>query len=299
MISGNVPKHLVVGARTGFLTAMRARPYPWMQVAMQLNMGQVSVDLVDLGAAPMPTNSKSGITVQDMIERTKPVAPEDWDITVYISQNAINDDQTGNLDRKVRGAGENFNKHINKRCFEVLNGGDGTTYDLCYDGQEFFDSDHVDDGAHYQTAQDNEYALALSIDNFETVWVAAQATREDQGEYTQFEYDLLVCHPTQWRLAHQIYDNEWAYDTANRELNPYKGMIKVPVTSNYLDTSAWYLVASSESAKPLILAMREQPHLQATWFDPKAPDGGRYYFKFFARYEVHYGDWRLAYQGNT
>lgn len=298
MISGNVPQHLVVAARTGFLTAMRARQYPWQQVAMTLNMGAKQVDLVDLGAAPMPKDSKSGVTVQDMIEKTKQVGVTDWDITVWISQNAINDDQTGTLERRVRGAGDNFQKHINKRVFDVLNGGDGTTYGLCYDGQEFFDSDHVDPGADYQTNQDNEYALALSLDNFETVWVAAQATLDDQGEYTEYIYDLLVCHPSNKRVAAQITENKEAYDTANREMNPFTGEMRY-VTVPYLDTTAWHLIASGESVKPLIVAMREQPHLQSAWFDPTAPDGGRHYFKFFARYEVHYGDWRLAYQGNT
>jgi phage major head subunit gpT-like protein len=277
---------------------MRARDYPWQRVAMTLDMGAKQVDLVDLGAAPMPKASKSGVTVQDMIEKTKQVTVEDWDITVWISQNAINDDQTGSLERRVRGAGENFQKHLNKRVFDVLNGGDGTTYGLCYDGQEFFDSDHVDAGADYQTNQDNENALVLSLDNFETVWVAAQATVDDQGEYTEYVYDLLVCHPSLKRVAAQIADNMEAYDTANREMNPFTGQITY-VTVPYLDSTAWHLIASNESVKPIIVAMREAPHLQSAWFDPKAPDGGRHYFKFFARYDMHYGDWRLAYQGNT
>jgi hypothetical protein len=45
--------------------------------------------------------------------------------------------------------------------------------------------------------------------------------------------------------------------------------------------------------------MKEQPYLQEQWFDPDQKDGGHHYFKFYARYEVFYGDWRLAYQGNT
>lgn len=298
MISGNVPKHLVVGARTGFLTGMKRRAYPWQKVAMTLNMGAASVDLVDLGAAPMPLESKSGLTVQDMIERTKAVTPTDWDITVWISQNAVDDDQTGALLRRCRQAGDNFQKHINKRVMQVLNAGDGTTYGSCYDGQDFFDSDHVDAGAHYQTNQDNENTLALTLDNFETVWVAAQGTMDDQGEYTEYIYDLIVCNPSLAREAAQICENREAYDTANREMNPYAGKIDF-ITSSYLDTNAWHLIASDEVVKPLVLAMKKQPHLQSTWFDPEAPDGGRHYFKFFARYEVHYGDWRLAYQGNT
>lgn len=298
MISGNVPGHLNAAARTGFLSAMKTRVYDWQRVAMQHNMTAASDELVDLGAAPMPTISKQGVTVQDFIERKKTVTPQNWDITVFISYNAVKDDQTGQLENKVRSAGDNFQKHINSRVFTVLNGGDTTTYGQAYDGQDFFDSDHVDKGAAYQTAQDNEDVLPLSLDNFETVYVKAQNTRDDQGEFFQYNYNLLVVPPALERTAAQITGNVQAYDTANREINPYSGKLGY-IVSPYLDSAAWYLIASGEQVKPLIVAMKEQPTLQSSWFDPNTPDGGRYYFKFYARYEVHYGLWQLAYQGNT
>jgi phage major head subunit gpT-like protein len=263
-------------------------------------MDAKSQELVDLGAAPMPTRSDEagGLTIKDHIEKNITVSPVSWDITVWISQDSIDDDQTGTLDRKVRGAGDNFNKHLNQLVFATLNGGDGTTYGLCYDGQEFFDSDHVDKGAHYQTNQDNEYALALTPDNFETVWVAAQSTRDDQGEFTEFIYDLLVCHPTNKRTAANITGNADQMDTANREMNPFAGEVGY-ITTPEIDSTAWYLIASNENVKPIIVAMRKAPALSDAWFDPEQPDGGYYFFKFRARYYCYYGDWRLAYQGQT
>jgi len=301
MISDNVPMHLVATARTGFLTTIKTVGLPWQQVAMTLNMDAKSIDLVDLGAAPMPVERKGPFTVQDFIEKTLTVRPRDWDITVAISYNAVQDDQTGGLLRRCRGAGSNFQRHINNRVFTVLNGGDDAThpYGACYDGQDFFDSDHVDKGAAYSTSQDNENALALSIDNFETVWVAAQGFKDDQGEETNYNYDLIVSSPANYREAMNLIKNEWAYDTANREINPYQGILKQPIVSPKLDATAWYLVASSEPIKPLIVCLRETPSLQSAWFDPATGEGGMYYFKFYARYEVFYGDWRLAVQGNT
>lgn len=297
MITGNVPNHLIVAARTGFLNSMRQRSYPWQQVAMTLNMDARAIDLVDLGAAPMPTNNPS--VAQDFIERHIQVTAKEWTIKVWVSDNAIKDDKTGDLERKVRMAGDNFQKHINKLVFQTLNGGDTTTYGRCYDTQDYFDSDHVDLGAAYTTAQDNENSLSLSLDNFNTVWVAAQSTVNDQGDYTEYLYDQLICHPSNYVIARNITANREAMDTSSREENPFAGLLKPPITSPYLDTTAWYLIASSETHKPLIVAMKEQPYLQSTWFDADQPDGGRHYFKFYARYNVHYGDWRLAYQGNT
>jgi len=296
--SGNVPQHLVVGARTGFLTGLaQTTPPAWQRVASLINMSAAALDLVDLGAAPMPVEDLSH-TVQDFIEKSLTVKPRDWNLIVGITHNAMQDDQTGRLMSRFMAAGQNFQRHLNNRVFTVLNAGDSQTYGACYDTQDFFDSDHADLGAAYTTSQDNEGALTLSLDNFETTLVAAQAFKDDQGEEVDYNYDLLVVPPALRRIAGQIAGNPQAYDTANRETNPYMGQLDV-VVSPKLDSTAWFLIASRESTKPLGVVMREQPNLQESWFDPKTRDGGTYYFKFYARYDVVYLDWRLAYMGNS
>ena len=298
MYSGQVPNHLIYGARAGFLQALKSVTPQWTQIANVVNMDRKSVDLVDLGAAPMPKESGAGITIQDFIEKNLTIKPKDWDITVFISHNAMQDDQTGVLENRVRGAGQNFQKHMDKIVFQALNGGGAATYGLCYDGQYFFDTDHVDKGGLYQTNQSNANTLTLTLDNFETVWVAASQYLDDQGEIVGFMPNLLVVPPAYKREAAQIADNREAYDVANRAINPFSGETRY-IVSPYLDSTSWYLLAGNESIKPIMLVMREQPNLQEAWFDPAKPDGGHYYFKFYARYNVAYSDWRLAVQGNT
>jgi phage major head subunit gpT-like protein len=295
-ISGNVPQHLVVGARTGFLAALKTTPQPWQRVAGTFNMGAKSIDLVDLGTAPMPV--EGNMVIQSFIEKSLTVKPRDWNITVGLSYNATKDDQTGNLDTKVRSAGENFQRAMNAIVFKALDAGDAATYGLCYDGNEFFDGAHIDKGADYQTGQDNVDALALSLDNFTTELVKARAFVDDRGDFTDFPYDLIVTSPTLEYTAAQITGNVQAYDTASREANPYAGKFSY-IISPYMSSTAWVLLASGVTQKPLYLAMREQPNLQDAWFDPAGADGGMYYFKFYARYNVFYGDWRLAIMGNS
>lgn len=299
MISGNVPQHLVVAARTGFLETVSKADPAYAPIATVINMGAKSVDLVDLGAAPMPTRNMGRAQMRDFIERKLTVTPLDWDITVGISYNAVKDDQTGSLERKVRSAGSNFQRHIAQKAFQALNDGDATTnFGACYDGLSFFNDSHVDKGAEYSTVQDNKYALALSLDNFETVRVAARQFRDDQGEFINYNYDLLIVPPAYERVGRNIVGNPQAYDTANREINPYSGVTNLLVHPN-LDSTAWVLVASGEQSKPIIIAIREQPNLQSAWFDPETADGGTYYFKFYARYNHFYGDWRTAIMGNS
>lgn len=297
MISGNVPQHLVVMARSGFLTSVRATKMTWGRLASVINMDAKSIDLVDIGDAPMPTESVGRLQVQEFIEKSLTIKPRNWDITVGISYNAVKDDQTGSLERKVRSAGENFNKHIQKMVFEKLNAGD-VAGNVGYDGLTFFNNAHIDKGAAYQTGQDNLNGLALSLDNFTTVMTAAQLFRSDQGTFTEYVYDALVVPPNLAFLAAQITGNPLSYDTANREINPYSGQVS-PIVNPYLDSTAWILAATGETAKPIIVSVREQPSLQDAWFDPNGGDGGMYYFKFYSRQNVHYGDWRLVAMGNS
>lgn len=297
-ISSSVPYHLVAGARAGFLQAFEAATPMWQRIAQRVDLGTKSTDLVDLGAAPMPKNSKSGITMQDFVEKRIAVTPDDWDITVHISKNAVKDDVTGTLDQRVRSAGERFNQHFDKLCFSALNAGDATTYGLCYDGLYLFSNSHVDKQATYTTVQDNLNGLGLTLTNFNTVWTAAMNFKDDQGEPARYNYDLLVVPPALALSAAQITANAEDATTGNRAINPFNGQIDYIVSQDF-DATAWVLVASGHVIKPVLLVMREGPHLDETWVEPERPDGGWYMFKFAARYNVFYGDWRLAVMGNT
>lgn len=295
IISENVPGHLVQGARAGFLDGVTKDNPMWQKVAMPYRLDGKDSELVNVGAMPMPTRSKGrGLTVQSFIEKSMRLAAVDWDITVGVSYNAVADDRIGDLERNARGAGSSFNLHTNKIVFDALNKGDTNAYGLCYDGATMFSNSHIDPGAAaYQIAQDNFHALSLSLDNFETVYTAASLFRNDQGEFTGIVPDLLVVPPALMRLAAQITGNSNAYDTANHETNPYAGLMSYMVVP-WMDATAWSLTCSKYDVKPLVLVMREEPGLQSSWFDAAADDGGMYYFKFYGRYDVRYGDWRLA-----
>jgi len=295
-ISGNLPKHLEVSARTAVLTSPARDDFQYLQVAAEVDLTAKSTNLVSLGGMPTPTENPK--QVDTLIERFKAIEPKDWYVTLSISQNAIDDDQTSSLQSQFQNLNSAFQRHIDTRTFDVLSSGDGQTYGAAYDGQDFFDSDHVDKGASYTTAQDNEATLTLSLDNFNTAMTAARQFRDDQSNYTNFTYNLLVAHTSLESTAFNITGNREAMDTANREANPWSGRLSY-ITRPELDTTAWYIIAASEMTKPLIVGIKKRPTLIEVGFDGSGGDGGIHTFKYHARYNHIYADWRLAYQGNT
>jgi phage major head subunit gpT-like protein len=249
----------------------------------------------------MPTNSKNGTTFQSMIEKTMQIKPVDWDITIHITYNAVMDDRTGALLTKARQAAGNFNRHVNQLVFQAINTGATIgAFGACYDGKALFDANHIDPGAFYQTAQSNVNTLALTPVNFQTVYVASSQRLGDQGQQTGYVPDLLIVPPALDYAGAQITGNPKTPSTTmvEGEINPYAGRIS-QITVPYIDSTAWYLVDSSMPIKPLFVVMRQRPTLQEAWFDATKPDGGWYMFKYFGRYNVAFGDWRLIAQGNT
>lgn len=298
-ITTNVPDFMVIGARTGFLAAIDLdAPSDYKRFATTVNMTSKELTLVDLGGAPMPVSAKGRREQQDFIEKTMKINSLPWEITVPISWNAIQDDQTGTLNNKVRAAGENFMIDMNRLCFDMLDKGNvTTTYPAGYDGLALFSASHVDSGGKYTTVQSNTNSKSLTPDNFNTVRAAGRKFVNDQNVPWNFTHNLLIVNPDDERNAAQIKSNPWVGFSADRTVNPYQGKVDY-ITSPYITSGGWYVVDESRSVKPVLFVLREMPNLQSAWFDPEGPDGGTYKFKFYARYNVFPGAWPLIIKGN-
>jgi phage major head subunit gpT-like protein len=290
------PKHLEVAARTGVLAAQAVDNMPYRRVAMEVDLTAASTTFVDLGGLPIPTNDPKAVDV--LVEKGKTVEPKDWYLTVQITQNEIDDDQTGTLESKFMGVLAAFQRHINDLVFTVLNAGDGGTYGTGITSEAyFFDTAHLYVGGKNATSQSNLNTLALSDDNFDTAHVAMSLFKDDQENYYNLNPNLLICNTASRKIAYNITKNSQMSDTANRELNPYYGLDFLAVPQ--FDSTAWVLIDESYPVKPLFVAIRKRPTLNESWFDPQTEKGGTFYWQYHGRYVVGYGDPLLAYMGKT
>ena len=298
IVRTDIAKSLEYGGRAQFLEASRAWPSTRALIAAPAVSTGNEETYLGLGAHPMPVKARGEAMVRGLNARSITIVNEDWEVTLGVSHNAINDDRVGHVLPWMRSAGMRFEQAMDKRCYQALDAGDASTYGLCYDGHEFFDTVHADASAEYVTAQANLGTTTLTLDGFNTIWVLAKALRDARGEFVDMPFDLLTVGPALKMMAAQICDNNLAYDTANREINPYAGEFRYQVNPN-MGAAAWVISCSLLPEKPVIFQLREAPTM-TVWDDEMVvQEGGLRLFKWTARYEVGYGDWRTAYMGKT
>lgn len=298
IVRSDIAKSLEYGGKAQFLEGRGAWPLQRNLIASPATSTGKKEMYLGLGAHPMPIEARDRVVIRGLAEKYIEIENKDWEVTLAVSHNAINDDRVGHVLPWMRSAGSRFEQHMDKLCFQALDAGDGTTYGLCYDGQYYFDVDHADAKSDYTTAQGNLGTSTLNLDNFNTIWVLAKAFKDDRGELVDMPFDLLIVPPALVTVAAQICDNREAYDTANREINPWAGKFRY-IVSPYLGSTAWILACSLLPDKPIIFQLRQGPEM-VVWDDESvAAEGGVRLFKWTARYQVGYGDWRLAYMGKT
>ena len=290
--------HLEKSIRTGFLVGKKDYSPLRSAFTKEVPSDGAFETYGDMGATPWPyqnsgkpgpggTDGRLGvpnvnqltsggqIQIIGGIEKGMMVYNIDWEIAIGITHNAIDDDRVGDIEAWAKSAGANFEKNLDYLSFDALENGEATTkYGACYDGLSLFNDSHVDKNAEYTTTQDNKYALALSLDNFETVSVAASKFLNDKGKPVGLNHNLLIVPKDLNRIATQIVGNPQDYATSDRALNPYAGEIKKLVApGSWIGSTAWFLVDPSLPQKPINIQMRKQPEL-IIWDDNNAGDGG-------------------------
>lgn len=318
----DVVAHLERGMRTGFLKGLKAYT-PMRSAFVDETTSDGAFEIYgDMGALPWPaqvngqapgtaTDSRTGaaqvgglseggpITILGGNERALVVYNRGWSTPIGIWHDAINDNRTGSLENWAQNAGTRFEQHKDYLAFNALNAGEGTTYGTAYDRLSFFNDSHVDPGAEYTTTQDNKLATTLSNANFTAAFIAAANFKDDRGQPTGLVYDLLIHAVNLLDEAAQIVSNPEKAGTANRDKNPFAGgrITGLSAPGGYLDTTAWYIVCSQAGMRPVKLQNRSTPQL--FFWDDHTQGGGIRYYKWYSRYEVFYGDWRSAIQGNS
>jgi phage major head subunit gpT-like protein len=244
---------------------------------------------------------------RNMGTRTWEVANKKYELTFEFERDQIEDDLEGLGESAVMQAsqlGSKFAKHEDLLIAATLEA--GITAE-CWDGQLFFDTDHpVDvDGIGSSATFDNDRTLALTHANFRTVRTAMLANKQEDGSPLVLPGGLTLLVPPQLELeAKQICEVAsltpaaayGLYGTGGVSQNPMVGTAKVVMNPYLTQDTRWYLLATGEFIKPLMLQRRRPLEIAETdessdlWFnEEKFQVGGS------ARYTASYTLPQLAF----
>jgi len=228
-------------------------------------------------------------TLEDLKAWDYTIKNKDWESTIAVDRNTIEDDQLGIIRPRVMSLAVAAKTHPDELVFSLLAQGFSQT---CFDGQYFFDTDHpLADGS----TQSNKITLALDATGLKTALATLRRLKGWTGRPLNLKATHLVVPPELEWTARELLQAE---RDASGATNILRGAIPNIIVSPYLaDTNNWFVLDASKPVKPLIFQMRKRPEF-VSMDDPKQSETvfmrKKYLYGVDARYNVGYGLYQLA-----
>lgn len=260
-----------------------------------------------LGTVPKMREWVGDRQLQGLSAHNYTIRNKHFESTIEVDRDTYEDDKLQLIRPRIQQLALEAARYEDELVFTTLTGG---TAALCYDGQYFFDTDHVDPGATYQTSQSNLLSgtgtsLAQIRTDYETARAAMMNFKDGEGRPMSITPTHIVCPPALEGQFRQLLNSEFfnAGAVAAPVSNVWKGTADL-IVSPYLTADSavdWYLLACDMPVKPLIFQMRKRPEFAA--LDNPNDEGAfmrrSYKYGVDARYNAGYGFWQLAVKVNN
>jgi phage major head subunit gpT-like protein len=294
---------IFTGLKTIFNNTLKAEPGTWQATAMEVPSTGAGEDYAWLSRFPKMRKWVGEKFVKALEAGKYYKKNEDWETTIGVLRNDIEDDRLGIYNTQAMGAGESAGELRDIIVDDLKNTAFASE---CMDGQFFYDTDHplkTSDGV--ESSVSNKGTAALSAATLAAATASYGAARQAIMGYTDSEGmplrlvpDTLEVPAALEAVARIICEKDKLVDNSP---NPYQGTAKVIVNPALTSATGWMLhVTSKKSVKPFIIQMRKSP-VFVSQTDMSADDVfNKAEFKFGAEARATglYGFWQLSY-GST
>lgn len=244
------------GLKTIFNNALTAATGNWQATAMEVPSTGKSEDYAWLSRFPMMRKWVGPKHVKALEAGKYTATNEDWEATVSVDRNDIEDDALGIYNAQAQMAGGSA-AELHDIIVDALKNGAFTQ--LGIDGQYFYDTDHEVNGA----SVSNKSTVALSAATAAAAAASYGAARtaimkftDDEGMPLRLKPDTLEVPPALEATARKLLEADKLDDNSP---NPYKGTAKLEVNPGLTSDTAWFLHVTSKPVKPFIVQMRKRP----------------------------------------
>ncbi len=309
LTKGDIPKLLLAGMKTNFMKAFEIAQKEHLNVSTVIRSGKSSETYPWLGAVPKMNEWKDERIPQAMLEHNFAIANRDFEASIAVDRNAIEDEQYGQIEVRVKELATEAVRFFDELAFTLMGQGTATTgttgtiYDgvsiACYDTKAFFAHNHSEGDS---GTQSNEGTTALSATALQAAITAMKKFKNDKGKPSHVRPNLLtVPNDLEWE-AKELLNSQYYPDTtaqANPQklaTNVLKGSLDLLINDYLTDTNNWYIFDTRRVVKPMILQLRQDPRFTSLVSGTESSFmRKKLYFGVDWRGEILWGDWRTGY----
>lgn len=286
-----------VSLKTIYNNAFKAAPSTWQKIAMKVPSSSGQTDYSWLSNFPKMRRWIGAKVVKALEAFKYTVVNEDWETTVEVDRNHINDDQLGIYEPQAKMAGHSAAQLPDEIVFEAVNKAFTTR---CYDGQYFFDTDHpVGQGSvsNRSSAPLSDATRDMADAGYGAARTAMRQFKDDEGRSLNITPNVLLVGPALETTAKMLLTSA---KLANDTPNPYQGTAELVVDARITSDTAWFLLDTTKPIMPFVYQERQAP----VFVQQVNPDSSdvfnlrKYKFGAEARAAGGYGFWQLAF-GST
>ena len=298
LVNASNLQSIFTGLKTIFNNALKAATGNWQATAMEVPSTGAGEDYAWLSRFPRMRKWLGDKSVKSLEAGKYYKANEDWEATIAVKRNDIEDDRLGLYNPQALQAGESAAELHDIIVDDLKNNAFAQTG---IDGQYFYDTDHAVAGASVSnkgTAALSAATQAAALASYGAARTAIMSFKDEEGMPLRLIPDTLEVPPALEAVAKILCNDDKLVDNSP---NPYKGTAKVIVNPGLTSATAWMLhVTSKQSVKPFIVQMRKRPVFVQQTSQENDDVFNRAEFKYGAEARATglYGYWQLSY-GST
>lgn len=291
-----------INLKTVFNKAFDAAPSLWEKTTMKIPSTGSQNDYSWFGRFVKMRKWLGEKTFRKLAAHKYTVVNDDWEATVEVDRNDIDDENLGIYSPMAQDAGFSAKQLPDEIDADLKN---NAFTQKCYDGQYFYDTDHpVTDANGDESSVSNKGTAALSAAtkaaaaaSYGVARLAIMSMKDDEGRPLGLVPNLLEGGPTLEATMRLICESDKLEDD---KPNPYKGTATYIVNPRLTSTTQWMLHCTTQPMKPFVYQERKAP-VFVKQTDPEADDvfnRKKYKFGAEARAAGGYGLYQLSY-GST
>ena len=304
LTKSDIPKLLLAGMKTEFMASFEKAEKEYLNIATEIKSTKSEETYPWLGSVPKMREWVDERTPQGLLEHNFTVPNRDFESSIAVDRNAIEDEQYGQIEIRTKELSVEAARFFDELAFTLIpegvntTGSTGSLFDgldvSAYDGKAYFATDHSEgnSGTH-----SNKGTTAISLSSIQSGITSMRKFKTDQGKPAHKRPDILVVPPdlefTARKLINSPSDPSEGSTTSFNAVNTIKGALRIVVNDYLTDTNDWFLFDTRGVIKPMILQMRKAPTFSTlTDNTESAFMRKKLYFGVDWRGAVAWGDWR-------